>query len=1220
MDKRMSSSYIENENIVNTNMVKAKKSPYGVIISASIAFVALIIALQPVFSSIININNSSSNITQNSSTLAEAGSPAWFCSDEFGRGMDSKSGWEDSLGIQVYPEKGSRELTLQEALGKGISFVSYAGEGEAKEKDFTRPKETPKPPKTVLAGSETKFDEAFKKNKGKLEAERYAWSCISAIFVPSTASFILTTASTVTKIAQFTAVMVFNGNLVCPEPGEGGMCLDLLGIIGGTGGEGEGIVGVLTSSIYYPLLVIAVAITGLWVLKRGIIDRKVREALFGAIWLCVSVILGLALLLNPLLITKAPIAINNVVTSCVIGAFNGNNCFDSGSGNSIEYEDGESTSEKVCRSSSDQANIDEQMTFTTSSITCSIWKAFILEPYAQGTFGTSFNNLDVKSNPELNKLLKDEKLEPNMFCVNLGTKKSLEEQSGKYLQLDSKKNKVCNLLAYQMYLKTKATTTGDQNVTDVDYKWYRVIMAAVADDGLWGNWTNDIATGFNKLSVSFIALFASGLGTFIIFITSLFALVYYLSAVILMAFAPLFFLLAVHPGRGKSMFMGWLEKVISNVLKYLASAVFLIVTISIYGGILANIDNIGLTLLFIIIITMALFMYRSELIDLLGRANMGGEKLSSRLTDRMRDSGKSALKFAGSTAVAGAGGVAGAALTSDGVKPVNPFKKGGMKELIKNNAELGRDMSAGFKDGIKRETKRNPGFIGNVARQYDRNTVDNKQDLRAKMDNAAKDKEQSQENLADKQKAFEDAQTAQFNAEQQKEIDKGDLKGLKNEHENVKAAEERSLDEFKKRADYDYARKVQEARDKNLTNDELKVEIKKLDNAKQQADDFSELQKLLNSIRDTKMELAIADRTGNTEKAQELAIKIKRDEDQAGVYRSRISDRRMENFTDRYEKPLERDRNLGIIKDFDKEMQDSLVKKEVDYINQRENFTRLNNDMRAKEQELNKAKEAMKIADKMHEEYEETYIGMRPGEGMTDKKVKRIERRIQNESDAIKDRTNSENSRIQREIDGYVAPETEKIVGDKPISSDRANYHDVNDVEIMDKVGGPTRIIPDKPSNPPTVGIPDKPSTPPTVGVPDKPANKPDVHRMPPKPKENPTVHEEASTRPNTVTSRPAVKQQRTGGGENIGRVESRVNADETYAKSRRDQEKQLKKNEENYIAERKRKIEKEKGKGGNNSKRGSIRDTAKQREEMMKNDQNKRNGGETRPGSPFKK
>ena len=53
------------------------------------------------------------------------------------------------------------------------------------------------------------------------------------------------------------------------------------------------------------------------------------------------------------------------------------------------------TSDNVCKSSASGLSIDEEMAMSINGLSCIIWKAFVLEPYAQAEFGTSFEALDI---------------------------------------------------------------------------------------------------------------------------------------------------------------------------------------------------------------------------------------------------------------------------------------------------------------------------------------------------------------------------------------------------------------------------------------------------------------------------------------------------------------------------------------------------------------------------------------------------------------------------------------------------------------------------------------------------------------------------------------------------------------------------------------------------------------------------------------------------------
>jgi hypothetical protein len=661
-----------------------------------------------------------------SQQVAAGGFLGIFCSQQVGDFiMDSRYGWFNPLAGYPNPEQTNRKWTLQEAFGgNAVVFPTYHGEGGANEpfvaeKNFGKddkgePIVAPDPDPRAEYGN-------YAEVSGKLEGARNLGNCtlLSLYNESLTGAFLLPT----TIVVTFTSGIVnfaFNPSLICKDPANpDGNCFNLVGILGGVNNTpGEGIIGTLTSSIYLPLLVIAVTIAALWVAYTGLVKRKFREALFGALWVVLSVIFGLIALYNPTLLAKAPMAVSNAVSSCVIGAFSGVNCMSgAGGGDAIVDQDIESgTSGEVCTVRTDNLVLDQQMSAIMNGLTCNIWKAFVLEPYSQANFGASFEELDTITGDKITPVLEKAGIDGATYCINMGSSQPARDQVGQQLKLDGGKQ-ICNMAAYQMYLLTNADAgDGGPPATGTDYRWYNIVVPAANDDGLWGVWSPSIAASFGKMTVAGLGLFSAVLGSAILITTAAFALIYYVSAVILMALAPIFLLFGVHPSRGKKLMLGWFEKVISNVLKYLASAVFLLVAVAFYAAILANATNVGLTLIFVLLISGALFLNRREIVNLIGKVNMGGEQMTSNIAERLGGSAKAA----GGLALAGVGGGLGAALA-------------------------GGSVASGLKDGLKRDLKRGSanrilgGTAGTVVteatRQFERDTVDRRRDIKTDMRN-----------------------------------------------------------------------------------------------------------------------------------------------------------------------------------------------------------------------------------------------------------------------------------------------------------------------------------------------------------------------------------------------------------------------------------------------------------------------------------------------------
>ena len=1021
------SSYID-ENFATSQVSHNQRHPFLGLIAGVFAMLAVVLALQPFASSVL---------TQKQSNLintAEAGSPEIGCIYTTGLGMDRKDGWRNTVvGGYVQPDSSGRTWTMQEALGGGLGFVAYEGEGEAKDAPWTKSKKKPEVADGILKtfdGGNASFDTYYQKNAEKLEKTRSAWSNCFMQALPWVADGLMSLSGLVTNVAQFIAVSAFNPNIICPDPAHpNGSCLNLLKVIGGTGRSDGGIIGALTSSIYYPLLVIVVTVAGFWVAYLGLVKRKFREALFGALWITLSVIFGLALLLNPALLAKAPMAVSNAVSTCVIGAFNGQNCM-GGSSTQIDYNEGESTSDKICMSAASGATLDEQMSLTANSITCSIWKAFVLEPYTQASFGASFADLDTKaSDSPFRAKLKETDLNPDMYCVSLGSSGSVNDQ-GNTLSLDApNKNRVCNLMAYQMYLSVNAQSDGDPNFTtnDFDPRWYRVIMASAADEGLWTHWSNDLSSGIGKINVAGMSFIVSVLGTFIIFVVSLFALIYYISSLILLSFGALFFLLGVHPGRGKRILFGWLEKVIAAVLKYLASAVFLVVAIAIYGGILGNLSNMGLTLLFVVIVTMALFMYRRELMNLVGRVNMGGEQLSSSMADKLRSRAENMGSFGKNLALAGAGGAIGGMVATG----ANPFQKGGW-------GELRRASISGLKDGAKRQLKRSSGLVGNIARQYDRNTVDNKQDMRAKMQDAAAAETTAATTRDERETDLRDAQDTLASFDEQADDKNQRLQQVEENYRGVRNMEHQILDDFREKTHADRVAQLRDIRNGNFSEEEKTERISAVNDAYDEAQDFAQLQDLKNLLSDSKLQLNIAINSGDMGKAAILQDQIDQYSDRARRLASGISTDRLANYQNEYDSIL--------AKEIDAAGMDKLDASALNELQELRTFDATQAaDRRRLEQEIVHAGEALNDAERAHAEaaikskaYGDAFINMRPGDGLTDRGVQRVEEQINREMIAQNLETKQEQkARLGRKDDDReVFNPTQVVVPDAPTKSD----------------------------------------------------------------------------------------------------------------------------------------------------------------------------------------
>lgn len=625
---------------------------------------------------------------------------------QLGQGMNSKTGWHAALTRYPAFDESPRTWTLQEMASSGMSYVRYDGEG-GEDITFVRDAGTERVPNSDAYN--TLVDD-------RLQEPRTFASCFFGTPLIGISNLTLSVAATISAVTQQITVFAFSSNFVCPTNQDAEGCFNLIGVIGGDGSSSDtGIIGALTDSIYLPLLVIVAAVAAISLAIQGLMQRRLREAFFGFVWVIASTVLGLAFLLNPAMLANAPMAVSNSIGACVIGAFNGENCFTGGSSSGEIAEQ-----DAICLSRVPGLSTEEQMELTVNGLSCSLWRAFILEPYSVGSFGMSYSELDTVIEPsqKITDAIESAGFEGSDFCINRYSSASAESMKGETLDLPNSQGQICNIAAYQMYLGVNADA-GDsspaslEDASGAETGWWKIILTTASDDDLWNEWSYSGSSALNKIGVSSLAVVTAFIGGIIILVIAVLAVMYYLISVILMALAPLFFLLAVHPTRGRKMFLGWTSQVISNILKYLASALFLIITVALYGAVLASSDNLGMTFLFVLILSLALFWYRGEVVNLLGRVEMGGEKMSNKFAEKVSEKAKGAGRFALGTA----GGAVGGAIATGATRNVGEYFK---------------NARAGAMDNVKRDLKRGRGFTAEAARSAERISNDNRQDLRAK--------------------------------------------------------------------------------------------------------------------------------------------------------------------------------------------------------------------------------------------------------------------------------------------------------------------------------------------------------------------------------------------------------------------------------------------------------------------------------------------------------
>lgn len=651
--------------------------------------------------------------------VAHAGQFGLFgTADSLGQGMDDYSPWEGSFTSVPIPSKPGRTWTLQEVTGNSLQFINYQGEGEGD--TFTA---TTNPDRHRDVHYNGLDGDKVKKLRSSGTIFLGGWAAMGADLASGLSSIVY-------SVAHLTATTAFSPSFVCSDPKDKACVINLVSIVGGTGDgvRNGGLIGSLRDSLFFPFT----GIVGFSVMILALFRWKMKKiGTRGIMWRLAWTILILlfisAFLFAPAMVASAPVTAAQTIGGCILGTISGGGCSGDGPQTQKHISGGStSKSEVVCRSSVEGASAKDEMALAVNGMLCSVWRTFQLDAYSRGSFGRSFAKMDVEDE-KIKQAIEKAGLSKDDFCVPLRSSGSAQDYFGKTLELDgSTDHKTCNIVAYQLFLRSDAESTTDKRTLNpVDQRWYKIVAVTVNDDQLWTNWTYSIGSSMNRafsVTTSLMALIPAAI---LLTVVSLFALVYEFLSTIMMVLFPVFGLLALDPDRGRRLFLGWLGSAMSYISKYGVSALFIVLAIAIFSALLDTVENPALANLLVILATFALFMYRGEMLEKLGIVNLGGDAMRNRVAEF----GKKVQEREGHRMRALLGGAAAGVMNSD---PAAARRTG--DNVFKNASRMGgalfKGAARGAKYGLHEDGKRNGSdFMKKVYRASDRMASDNRRDL-----------------------------------------------------------------------------------------------------------------------------------------------------------------------------------------------------------------------------------------------------------------------------------------------------------------------------------------------------------------------------------------------------------------------------------------------------------------------------------------------------------
>lgn len=489
----------------------------------------------------------------------------------------------------------------------------------------------------------------------------------------------------------------------------------LVELIGGTDAK-AGLISNLGKNVFYPLSTLAFLIVAVYLIWEGLIKRKFRAS-FGALgWSLLAFALGVFTVVNGQLVAKAPTEINATIANCVLSAASGKSCL-----NSTGTNPKESTNSMCDADTSQSVSAAEAASINAGRFSCIVNKAIVYDRWAEQQFGYSLDELWTVNPPDGYKVWPQDKLSgaPTDYCVNFYTSDSPNQMSS---ATKFTSNSKCNIALAFMASRTDADfgeKIGFPTITGT----------AAMDSQMWNAYS-----GNGRTSVPILLLIASFIivATFVPVVV--YALVYNITATILTVFAPIFLLIGIHPGRGRKIFLGWLESIISNILKYMASCFMVIVMIFIYGAAFSKMNQ-AQVFVASVILGVTFVSYRKELVNLMGSVNMGGARVSNIAGEKLSKAGQKA-KYMGMAAAGSAIGGTLAGISDaresgklmskdDKIAKYGKYKRwlnpGNYADTLNNArkamSEGSKGAVQGLRAGTSMELKRGRGLVANAARQ-----------------------------------------------------------------------------------------------------------------------------------------------------------------------------------------------------------------------------------------------------------------------------------------------------------------------------------------------------------------------------------------------------------------------------------------------------------------------------------------------------------------------
>lgn len=445
------------------------------------------------------------------------------------------------------------------------------------------------------------------------------------------------------------------------------------GILAGDSSS-DGIFGQLFNGVYTPLIILALAVTGIKIFIDGAVKKQYRNALGTAAISVGMFLFAIVVAVKPALFVNLPNNAATVVQAVIVKSFSGELSGDRGicatdiGSKPIGIQSGTAGKD-------DQGFLEGVAVNMRSSIGCNFWQTFVFEPWAQGQWGTDWNETWAKGKtakwaPVGHKELQNTngevvgsaavplgggKVIHNWAVFNLSTLTDAHSPVGHEGSYSKYSQGVANdwwrtvdaLTNYEEVANKAQVVSADTGSEDIEY----TVPKGNAPLEEWDTWSgNNPGTRFASAVSS---LFIGAVGLLAPFFLGLMAAVYSLGMTIVMVFLPVMLLFGAWGGRGFEIFKQWARLLWKLFTQRIAVGIMLMLSIVFVNAAIVLMDSVGWWqgALMLMVLTFILIKSRNKIGDMLSASNAGGmSRIATRIGQGFSDVGKTVGGIAASTA------------------------------------------------------------------------------------------------------------------------------------------------------------------------------------------------------------------------------------------------------------------------------------------------------------------------------------------------------------------------------------------------------------------------------------------------------------------------------------------------------------------------------------------------------------------------------------------